>query len=66
MTKARRKQRLQEALEEARREVCAYNPYGPTCDCKSGLVGAQRFGDSTEMTGCPEIRDMIRLLDWEQ
>jgi hypothetical protein len=65
VTKTKRRQRLQEVLEEARIEVCVYPP-GPTCDCKSGLVGPQHFGDTTEMTGCPEIRDMIRLLNWEQ
>lgn len=64
MTKTQRRRRLQEALEEARKKVCPYP--GSTCDCKSGLVGPQHFGDTTEKTGCPEIRDMIRLLNWEQ
>ena len=64
MSKAKRRQRLQAALEAARKAVCPYPP-GPTCDCKKGLVGPQHFGDSSEKTGCPEIRDMIRLLNWD-
>jgi hypothetical protein len=67
MTKTQRRRRLQEVLEEARKKICAYQPSPiDRCDCKKGLVGPQHFSDSIEMTGCPEIRDMIRLLDWEE
>lgn len=64
MTKTKRRERLQVALEAARKTVCPY-PFGSTCDCKTGLVGPQHFGDSPEKTGCSEIRDMIRLLNWD-
>jgi hypothetical protein len=57
--------RLIEALEEARRKVCVYS--GPTCDCKYGLVpgGFEPSLLSDECTGCPELREMIRDLRTE-
>lgn len=53
------------ALEAARKAVCGYA--GPTCDCKYGLVpgGAEPYGLGSEETGCPEIRDLIRLVNAE-
>lgn len=58
---------LAEALEAARRRVCAYNwpPYESDvrCDCKYGSSVKEKTSYGSESTGCPELREMIyRLL----
>lgn len=52
-----------DSLEVLRRRVCAYTSpvNAPSfCDCKYGLSDDTRNGG--EQTGCPELRDAIRLL----
>lgn len=61
---------LAATLEMVRRGVCAYGPLATTCDCKYGMgkqitpageiSGIKRF--NSEMTGCPELRSVIRIL----
>lgn len=68
---------LAKALEAVRRRICAYNMgLDPSrdvrCDCKYGLsidkIIAGEY-QSSEQTGCPELRSVIYLLlhgeeDW--
>lgn len=70
------KVQLAAALEQVRRQVCAYRATGDDhCDCKYGIdqeltdewryVGAggkSRNYISSEMTGCPELRSVINML----
>lgn len=66
------RQHLINALEAARRDVCAYGPHAATCDCKYGLMPAVGEALSSnarncshrncEHTGCPELRDEINRL----
>lgn len=52
-----------DSLEVLRRRVCAYTSpvNAPSfCDCKYGLSDDTR--NVSEQTGCPELRDAIRLL----
>lgn len=60
---------LAAALEIIRRQRCGYSsPINPdaTCDCKYGLgdqifqVNGRRV--TSEQTGCPELRDAIRVI----
>ena len=67
---ARNRQALINALETARRAVCAYGPDARTCDCKYGLVpdNGHDFQPAvlhSEETGCPELRDMIHAIQAE-
>lgn len=59
----RNRSRALEALEAARLAVCAY-PLSVRCDCKYGLIpgGHDPMVIGDEHTGCPELRDMIRVL----
>ena len=50
---------LIENLEKLRRWLCAYGG-GGLCDCKFGANGGG------EQTGCPEIRQAIKLLKGQQ
>lgn len=50
--------RLYSVLETARRSICCYS--GDPCDCKYGRTADTR--PSSEATGCPELRDLIRQL----
>lgn len=58
------RRRLIAALEQARREVCPYAPPG-SCDCKYGLIPNEPSPvvPGPEATGCPELRDLIRMLE---
>lgn len=61
------RQNLIDALEEARKAVCAYGPLARTCDCKYGLVPDNGYDWQpamlgSEQTGCPELRDLIRAI----
>lgn len=57
---------LAEALEKARRRVCAYNwpPYDSDvpCDCKYGGTVKENRSLGSESTGCPELRETIYIL----
>jgi hypothetical protein len=59
------KERLLEALEQHRKNVCHY--MGPTCDCKYGGPGNKFDKDDKrnrgEMTGCPELRTVIEIVN---
>jgi len=62
-----RRVELAASLEAVRREVCAYRSFGNrTCDCKYGrgieVTDGKKLSASSEMTGCPELRDAISLL----
>lgn len=61
-------ERLIQALETARREVCSYSPLARTCDCKYGLLpvdpmpttAARCRHNNCEHNGCPDLRQMIQ------
>lgn len=48
------------SLESARRLVCCYS--ADPCDCKYGCTSDSVRSGSSEMTGCCEIRDLIKTL----
>ena len=58
--------KLAEALELARRRVCAYNPppydSDRRCDCKYGASVKENQSMGSEQTGCPELRETINRL----
>lgn len=51
---------LAHALEAVRRRVCAY--MGESCDCKYGLTTEKQERQSSERTGCPELRELTHRL----
>lgn len=53
-----------DAIKAARRRACCY--MGDTCDCKYGAVEKDHmspFQYPGEQTGCPELRDVIWILE---
>lgn len=55
------REKLIESLEALRKTVCAYGPDADRCDCKFGISYTGRR-NSTEQTGCPELRQAILIL----
>lgn len=48
-------------LDLARRGICAYgSKENEPCDCKYGISNDTKL-ESSEKTGCPELRHIIRI-----
>lgn len=55
-------EQLIDGLEAIRRRACVYGAsLEESCDCKFG-IGSTEGRPSTEQTGCPELRQAIKLL----
>lgn len=58
---------LASALEAVRRRICIYGSNTQhSCDCKYGfgrsIVGYDTKKESSEVSGCPELRSVIKML----
>ena len=60
-------QQVIEVLKRIQHDACAYGTTdgdGRTCDCKFGGNYLEKGNSWTEQTGCPELRQAIRTLEW--
>lgn len=60
-------QQVIDLLKRTQHDACAYRTTdgdGQICDCKFGGNYLEKGNSWTEQTGCPELRQAIRTLEW--